>query len=193
MFKNCRYITGAVHKNQYPNKDNLPEFFLLGRSNVGKSSLINALSNRKALAYISSQPGKTRILNFYLIDDLFYLVDAPGYGYALRSKAEQLDFGRLIEEYLHENDNLRKVFLLVDAKVGPTADDKIMLEYLNHYRFDTVIIATKTDKVGKTRLIQHRRNIIEKLGIDENKLIMTSSAQKTGLESIKEVIVKELK
>ncbi|MCK9536632.1 MAG: ribosome biogenesis GTP-binding protein YihA/YsxC [Bacilli bacterium] len=192
MFKKCSYVSGAVNKNQYP-KNKLPEFLLLGRSNVGKSSLINALSDRKALAYISSQPGKTRILNFYLIDDLFYLVDAPGYGYALRSRSERLDFGRLIEEYLHENDNLHKVFLLVDTKVGPTADDKIMYEYLSHYRIDTIIIATKTDKIGKTRRNQYRNNIIEKLGIDDNQLIMTSAVEKTGIDLIKKLIAHELK
>ena len=119
-FKTCEYVISAVSKSQNPNKNNLPEFVFLGRSNVGKSSFINALTNRKTLAKTSSKPGKTRTMNFFLIDEALYLIDAPGYGYANQSYGTRLDFGNYIEEYMHGNENLKICFLLVDTKVGPT-------------------------------------------------------------------------
>ena len=129
MFKKCEYVISAVKKEQYPNRNNLPEFVFLGRSNVGKSSFINAFTERKMLAKTSSKPGKTRTMNFFLIDDEFYLVDAPGYGYANKSYGTRLDFGDYIEEYLRDNLNLKACFLLVDTKVGPTKDDVLMYDY----------------------------------------------------------------
>ena len=126
MFETCEYVISAVNKSQYPNKDYLPEFVFLGRSNVGKSSLINALTKRKMLAKTSSKPGKTRTMNFFLIDKMFYLIDAPGYGYDSRTYGERQDYGKYIEECLFENENLKVTFLLIDTLVGPTNDDLLM-------------------------------------------------------------------
>lgn len=183
-FKSCEYIISAVKKSQYPNKNNLPEFVFLGRSNVGKSSFINAITNRKTLAKTSSKPGKTQTMNFFLIDEKFYLVDAPGYGYANKSYGTRMDFGNYIEEYIHDNDNLKVCFLLVDTKVGPTKDDILMYEYLVYHNLNVCVITTKCDKVGTTLLLKHKKIIKEKLNIDNNKIYMTSSLNKKGFEEI---------
>jgi GTP-binding protein len=188
MFKDCRYVTSALHKTQYSNRENLPEILFLGRSNVGKSSLINGICRRKDLARVSTHPGKTRLLNFYLIDGSFYLVDAPGYGYAERSREERLDFGRLLEEYLHQNANLRAALLLVDLKVGPTEDDRLMYEYLKHYQVNTMIIATKADKIGTTLRLRHRRQVAEKLGIGPESVFVTSVRLQIGLDELRAAI-----
>ena len=126
------FVTSAVRRSQYPT-DKRPEFLLVGRSNVGKSSFINTLVNRKNLARISAIPGKTQTLNFYLINDNFYLVDVPGYGFAKVSKELKNKFGLIIEDYLKERDNLKKVFMLVDFRHKPTNDDVMMYDYLKYY------------------------------------------------------------
>ncbi len=187
-YKNCEYIISAVKKSQYPNKNNLPEFVFLGRSNVGKSSFINALTNRKMLAKTSSKPGKTQTMNFFLIDEKFYLVDAPGYGYASKSYGTRMDFGDYIEEYIHNNPNLKICFLLVDTKIGPTKDDILMYEYLIYHNLNVIIIATKSDKVGTTLLLKHKKIIKEKLNIDNNKILLTSSLEKKGFDEIEKLI-----
>ncbi|HHU55440.1 MAG TPA: YihA family ribosome biogenesis GTP-binding protein [Acholeplasmataceae bacterium] len=186
MFNKCEYIISAVSKKQFPNKTGLNEYVFLGRSNVGKSSLINAITNRKLLAHTSSKPGKTQAINFYLIDEKLYFVDVPGYGYASQSVSKRLDFGKYIESYLKNNPNLKIAFLLVDTKVGPTNDDILMYEYLKYLNINTTIIATKADKVGTTHLQKHIRNIKEKLG-DDN-LIITSSLRKQGIDKIIKLI-----
>lgn len=188
MFKNCEYIISAVSKKQYPNANNLNEYVFLGRSNVGKSSFINALTGRKMLARTSSKPGKTQTLNFYLIDNEFYFVDVPGYGYASRSMDSRLNYGSYIEEYLTNNHNLKIAFLLVDSKVGPTKDDILMCEYMKFLNLNIMIIGTKVDKVGTTSIYKQRKMIKEKLGINDNSLIMTSSQTKKGIEEIVEII-----
>lgn len=188
MYKTCEYIISAVSKNQFPNKNNLNEYVFLGRSNVGKSSFINALTNRKMLARTSSKPGKTQTINFYLIDNLLYFVDVPGYGYASRSFDERQNFGSYIEQYLHNNPNLKIAFLLVDTKVGPTSDDILMYEYLKSLELNIMIIATKADKVGTTRLITHKKTIREKLGITDEQIIFTSAINKQGIEQVRELI-----
>lgn len=182
MFQKCEYIISAVSKKQYPNKDNLNEYVFLGRSNVGKSSLINAITNRKLLARTSSKPGKTQALNFYLIDDKFYLVDVPGYGYASTGVNKRLDFGAYIEEYLTNNPNLKIAFLLIDTKVGPTKDDILMVEYLKHLGLNLVILATKCDKVGSTLVYRHIKEIKEKLNIEN--VIPTSAEKKINIDKI---------
>ena len=186
MFDKCEYIISATTKNQYPNKDNLKEYAFMGRSNVGKSSLINAITNRKLLAYTSSKPGKTQTINFFLIDERFYLVDVPGYGYASKAINTRLDFGSYIEEYLKDNPNLKYVFLLVDTKVGPTKDDILMYDYLKFLNVNTIIIATKADKVGSTLLFRHLKTIKEKL--NTKMVFPTSVANKTGINDIIELI-----
>ena len=130
MFEKCEFITSATNRGQSPNKQDLSEFVFVGRSNVGKSSIINAITNRKLLARTSSKPGKTITLNYFLIDNSFYLVDVPGYGYASRSLDQRAGFGASIEDYLTDNNNLKVVFLLVDTKVGPTKDDILMYKFL---------------------------------------------------------------
>lgn len=195
MFESCEYIISAVKKSQYPNKDNLPEFVFLGRSNVGKSSLINALTKRKMLAKTSSKPGKTRTLNFFFIDKSFYLIDAPGYGYASRTYGEREDYGRYIEECLLENDNLKVAFLLIDTLVGPTSDDILMHEFMKYHNVNTKIISTKVDKVRSTKLHERKKNIFTKLQLSveqQKEVIFTSSEKKTGFEKIEDIIKKYL-
>ena len=150
IIKSSEYVISCVKKEQYPNPNNLPEFVFLGRSNVGKSSFINALTNRKNLAYTSSKPGKTLTLNFYYINKEFYFIDVPGYGYASVNRAQQKKFGLMIEEYLEKREFLKRVFMLVDFRIKPTEDDCLMYNYLKHFNIDVVVIATKVDKIPKT-------------------------------------------
>ena len=151
-------VISAVRRSQYP-IDNKPEYLLVGRSNVGKSSFINTLINRKNYARTSATPGKTQTINFYLVNDDFYLVDAPGYGFAALSKKKQKKFGLMMEDYLQNRPNLKQVFLLVDFRHRPTDDDIMMYNFLKHYKIPVTIVATKTDKVGLT-LHQKQRNTI---------------------------------
>lgn len=188
MFNKCEYVISTTKRIQGPNKDNKPEFVFLGRSNVGKSSFINSITNRKNLAKTSSKPGKTRLMNYFNIDDLFYFVDAPGYGYASKSYGDRLDFGDYIEDYLIDNDNLKVVFLLVDSFVGPTKDDILMYEYLKYNNLNVVIIGTKSDKLPKSRVQQYLKVIKEKLDIDYSKIILTSSNDKKGFDDVKKLI-----
>ena len=188
MFNSCEYIISAVSKKQYPNINHLNEYVFLGRSNVGKSSFINALTNQKMLARVSQKPGKTQTINFFLIDKQFFLVDVPGYGYASRSFETRKDFGKYIEDYLKDNQNLKTAFLLVDTKVGPTKDDILMYNYLKHFDHDIIIIGTKSDKVGKTTLINHKKQILEKLNIEENQLILTSSSTKYNIDKVRDLL-----
>ena len=146
----AQITVSAVKPSQYP-KTGVPEFAFAGRSNVGKSSLINKLLNRKSLARVSSAPGKTATINFYDIDETIFLVDLPGYGYATRSKEEIKKWGEMIESYLNNREPLQLVFLLVDSRHKPTADDKMMLDWIRHYQESVVVIATKTDKLSKTQ------------------------------------------
>ena len=148
----------AVRRSQYPT-DGKPEFLLVGRSNVGKSSFINTLINRKNFARTSSNPGKTQTINFYLVNDSFYLVDAPGYGFANLSKVKQKKFGLMMEDYLVNRPNLKCVFMLVDFRHKLSNDDIMMYNFLKYYKLPVVIVATKTDKIGVT-LQQKQRNII---------------------------------
>ena len=188
-FKKCEYVISAVKKEQNPNVNNLPEFVFLGRSNVGKSSFINAFTGRKMLAKTSSKPGKTRTMNFFNIDDLFYLVDAPGYGYANKSYGTRLDFGDYIEEYLHGNENLKVCFLLVDTKVGPTKDDLLMYEYLKYHHMNVGVIATKSDKVSRGNYDKNTKLIKESLKLDDNdKFVLFSTVEKTGKQEVYNII-----
>ena len=186
MFKKSEYIISTAKLNQSPNKNNLSEFIFLGRSNVGKSSLINALTGRKLLAYTSSKPGKTIALNYYLIDEEFYFVDAPGYGYAAKSIDKRINFGDSLEEYLTKNDNLKMVFLLVDTKVGPTKDDMLMYEYLKYLNVPFIIVATKSDKIGSTLVFRAVKEIKNK--INDAQIIVTSANTKKGIDEVEAII-----
>ena len=141
----------AVSPKQYP-KGNRPEFAFAGRSNVGKSSMINKMLNRKSLARVSQTPGKTATINFYNIDDQIYFVDLPGYGFASRSKAEIKSWGNIIETYLNNREQIYQVFLLVDSRHEPTDNDLMMLEWIRNFQESVVVIATKTDKLSKKAL-----------------------------------------
>ena len=164
----------AVRQSQYP-EDNKPEFLLVGRSNVGKSSFINTLIERKNFARTSSKPGKTQTLNFYLINDAFYLVDVPGYGYANVSKERQKKFGLMIEEYLKSRDNLKHVFLLIDYRHKPTEDDVLMYEFLKYYNLDITIVATKYDKISKNNRLKQDKLIKDTLKFGESDEFITFS------------------
>lgn len=148
-FDNVDLTNVAVRVSQYPT-DNKPEFLILGRSNVGKSSFINTLVNRKNLARTSSKPGKTQTLNFYNIDNICYLVDVPGYGYAAVSNKKQEKFGLMIEEYIMNRPNLKHVFLLVDYRHKPTENDLMMYDFLKYYNLPVTVVCTKYDKINKS-------------------------------------------
>ena len=178
----------AVRRSQYP-EDNKSEFLLVGRSNVGKSSFINTIIERKNFARTSSKPGKTQTLNFYLINDLFYLVDVPGYGYASVSKDTQKKFGLMIEEYLKSRSNLKHVFLLIDYRHKPTEDDVLMFEFLKYYNLDITIVATKYDKISKNNRVKQDKLIKDTLKLcEDDNFITFSTVTKKGRSEVLEII-----
>ena len=181
----------AVRRSQYPD-DSKSEFLLVGRSNVGKSSFINTLIERKNFARTSSKPGKTQTLNFYLVNDAFYLVDVPGYGYASVSKDTQKKFGLMIEEYLKSRENLKHVFMLVDYRHKPTEDDILMYEFLKYYNLDITIVATKYDKIGKNGRIKQDKLIKDTLKFDDNEFITFSTVTKKGRSEVLSIIEEKI-
>ncbi|WNS74490.1 ribosome biogenesis GTP-binding protein YihA/YsxC [Bacillus sp. DTU_2020_1000418_1_SI_GHA_SEK_038] len=173
-------VISAVKPDQYPSEA-LPEFALAGRSNVGKSSFINKMLNRKALARTSSKPGKTQTLNFFLINEILHFVDVPGYGYAKVSKKEREAWGKMIETYLTSREQLKAVVQIVDLRHPPTEDDIMMYNFLKHYEIPCVIIATKADKVPKSKWQKHIKITKETLDLDPNDhLILFSSETGQG-------------
>mgnify|MGYP000755270855 FL=1 len=177
----------ATRRSQYPDL-NKPEFLLVGRSNVGKSSFINAILSRKNLAYTSSRPGKTQTLNFYSVNDSFYLIDVPGYGYASVDKKTQSKFGMMIEEYLEKREVLKRVFLLIDFRHKPTEDDLLMYNFLKYYNLPVTVVATKADKVGGSKKQKNLKDILDTLDlVVGDDLIVFSSVTKLG---VKEVVKK---
>jgi GTP-binding protein len=174
----------AVRRSQYPT-DGKPEFLLVGRSNVGKSSFINTIINRKNFARTSSNPGKTQTINFYLINDNFYLVDAPGYGFANVSKVKRKKFGLMMEDYMESRKELKQVFLLVDFRHKPSSEDIMMYEYLKHYEIPVTIIATKADKVSKSLHTKHRNQILDAFDLElGDEFIMFSNITRLGKDDI---------
>ena len=174
----------AVRQSQYP-EDKKPEFLLVGRSNVGKSSFINCIIERRDAARVSSKPGKTQTLNFYFINEEFYLVDVPGYGYASVSKEMQAKFGKMIEEYIENRDNLKRIYMLVDFRIKPTQDDLLMYNFLKYYNLPVTIVATKVDKVSKNDREKQVKLISETLNIrEEDKLVLFSIKTKLGKSEI---------
>ncbi|MBR2997922.1 MAG: YihA family ribosome biogenesis GTP-binding protein [Bacilli bacterium] len=180
----------AVRQSQYP-EDNKPEFLLCGRSNVGKSSFINAIIERKDLARVSSNPGKTQTLNFYHVNESFYLVDVPGYGYAAVSEEIRQKFGKMIEEYLENRENLERVYLLIDFRIKPTQDDLLMYNFLKYHNLPVTIIATKVDKISKNDREKQINAIKEELDIkDGDNFVLFSSKTKLGKAEIQDEISK---
>ena len=173
----------AVRKSQFPT-DNRSEFLLVGRSNVGKSSFINTIINRKNFARTSTKPGKTQTLNFYLVNDYFYLVDAPGYGFARVSQKLKNKFGLIMEDYLEQRDNLKMVFMLIDFRHKPTDDDIMMYNYLLHYNIPVSIICTKCDKVSKGSQEKQLNIICKTLKTNKEDLILFSSLTKLGRSEV---------
>jgi GTP-binding protein len=169
-------VISAVKPDQYPGEA-LPEFALAGRSNVGKSSFINKMLNRKNLARTSSKPGKTQTLNFYLINEAFYFVDVPGYGYAKVSKSERAAWGNMIETYFTSREHLKAVVLIVDLRHPPTADDVMMYDFLKHYEMPCIVIATKADKIPKGKWQKHLKITKEKLNLDPSDQIVIFSSE----------------
>ena len=180
---NAEILLSAANKSHYP-QDDIPEIALAGRSNVGKSSLINTLLNRKNLARTSGKPGKTQLLNFFNIDDKLRFVDVPGYGYAKVSKTERAKWGKMIEEYLTSRENLRAVVSLVDLRHDPSVDDVQMYEFLKYYEIPVILVATKADKIPRGKWNKHESAIKKKLNFDPNDdFILFSSVDKTGMEA----------
>ena len=179
---NADILLSATNKSHYP-QDDIPEVALAGRSNVGKSSFINTMLNRKNLARTSGKPGKTQLLNFFNIDDKLRFVDVPGYGYARVSKKEREKWGKMIEEYLTSRENLRAVVSLVDLRHEPSADDVQMYEFLKYYEIPVILVATKADKIPRGKWNKHESMIKKKLDFDKtDTFIIFSSVNKTGVE-----------
>ena len=180
----------GVKMSQYPD-DGKPEIAFAGKSNVGKSTLINAMIGRKALARTSSQPGKTRTINFYNVEDIFYFVDLPGYGYAKAPRTEIEKWGKMIEEYLNKRETLRGIVMLVDIRHEPGENDRLMYDWLKHYGYDIIIAATKKDKIKRFQ-IQKQLSLIKntlKLA-PEDRLIAFSGETKDGVEELWEELEK---
>ncbi|WP_423407567.1 ribosome biogenesis GTP-binding protein YihA/YsxC [Heyndrickxia sp. MSNUG] len=169
-------VISAVRPNQYP-ETTLPEFALAGRSNVGKSSFINKMLNRKSLARTSSKPGKTQTLNFYLINEMLHFVDVPGYGYAKVSKSEREAWGKMIETYITSREQLKAMLLIVDLRHPPSKDDVMMYGFLKHYDIPVIIIATKADKIPKSKWQKHLKITKETLDLDPNDTIILFSSE----------------
>lgn len=180
---NCELETVAGFANQFPQGD-LKEIALAGRSNVGKSSFINNIVNRKNFARISSKPGKTRTINFYKINNQFRLVDLPGYGYAKASKKDMDKWADLINDYLGTRDQLEEIFLVVDSRHEPTSQDLEMYEWIKEAGFTGYVIATKIDKIGKSKMDQAKKVISNKLGVKRDLIIPYSSVKTYGKDQV---------
>ena len=191
IIKNPKFEISAMNKSQYP-KNKLPEIVLAGKSNVGKSSFVNALTNRKSLARTSSAPGKTRQLNFYNMDDRFYFVDLPGYGYSEMSKVEQKKVADSIDVYLKNRQNINLIILLVDIRHKPTENDRTMMNYIKETGRRYIVIASKADKIAKTKVQSYVDDIAKELDVPEDLIFGISSETKLNLDTVWEVIEESL-
>lgn len=178
----------ATRRSQYP-EDIKSEFLLVGRSNVGKSSFINTILGRKNLARTSSRPGKTETLNFYLVNNDFYLIDVPGYGYAEVSKNKREKFGKMIEEYLETRKQLKRVFMIIDLRHKPTEDDVLMYNFLKYYNIPVTIVATKADKVGASKKDKAKKLVRDTIDlVVGDDLVIFSSVTKEGRDEVLKII-----
>ncbi len=190
--KNAEFVTSAVKQNQYPETVH-PEVAFVGRSNVGKSTIINALTNRRKLAKVSNTPGRTRLVNFFLINGQAMLVDLPGYGYAKISKSDKAAWGKIIEDYIVNSPNLKRFVLLVDSRHKPTQDDVAMMDYLRYYEKDVVVIGTKLDKLKRNDIKKSEKLIRETLQMEkEEPLFLYSSTSKENLQQVIDLVFKDL-
>ena len=192
LVKNPKFEISAVSPKQYPQGDK-PEVVLVGKSNVGKSSFINTMINRKNLARTSNTPGKTRQINFYNIDNIFYFVDLPGYGYSKMSKAEQVKCGKFIEDYLEKRDNISVVVMVVDIRHKPTADDQMMYDYILKTNLPFMVITNKADKIAITKVDNEVKRIKEFFGISYTTILPFSSERKIYQDRVWEEIEKYIK
>ena len=193
MIKNPKFEVSAVSPKQYP-KEGLPEIVLVGKSNVGKSSFINTMINRKKLARTSSEPGKTRQINFYNMDDLFYFVDLPGYGYSKMSKKEQEQVGKFIEEYLFNRKEIYLIIFLVDIRHSPTANDRLMYNYIISSGLPCLILTNKADKIAVTKVDDAVKNIQKQLNpIGDITTLPFSSERKIYQDKVWEIISEYVK
>ena len=183
IVKNPQFEISAVKPAQYP-KNDLPQIVLVGKSNVGKSSFINTMLNRKSLARTSNTPGKTRQINFYNIDNNFYFVDLPGYGYSKLSKEEQVNMGRFIEDYLQKCQNIALIVLLLDIRHKPTADDAHMFEYIKMTNLPFMLIANKADKIAVTKVDMELEKIKETVGLSFSTLLPFSAERKIYSDAV---------
>jgi len=183
IFKNPKFEISATSKNQYP-KGNLPEIVLVGKSNVGKSSFVNAMTNRKNLARTSNVPGKTRQINFYNIDDKFYFVDLPGYGYSKMSKEEKVFSGKYIEDYLQNRNNIVLIIFIVDIRHDPTSNDMLMYDYILRSNLPFMVLANKSDKIAKTKVDNEVERIKKYFGISYSTILPFSSVDKRYVENV---------
>ena len=186
--RNVSLAAVGVKMSQYPT-DGRVEVAFVGKSNVGKSTLINAMVGRKAIARTSSQPGKTRTINFYDVEGVMYIVDVPGYGYAKAPKTKKKKWGKMIEEYLQKREELKSIVLLIDIRHEPGANDKMMYDWLKHYGYDIIIAATKSDKIKRSQ-VQKQLSVIRKaLNLEKDDvLIPFSGTEKTGVKELWDAI-----
>ena len=191
IINNASFVTSVANKENII-KDALNQVAFVGRSNVGKSSLINMLTNQKKLAKASSTPGRTRLINYFLINNKFYFVDLPGYGFAQASKKEVYSWQSIIEPYLMNNDKLKLVCMLVDARITPTIQDRQMFEYLAYYNLPFIIVATKSDKLSKAQLNKAKLNIANTLGVGLDNITTVSNETRDGKDKLLSIIEKYL-
>lgn len=190
VFQKAELVLSAPSKKEWPDTS-LPEVVLSGRSNVGKSSFINTMCGRKKLAYVGNTPGKTRLLNFFNLDDKYMFVDVPGYGYANISKQQLIRFGEMMEDYFSERTQKRGLVLLVDARHKPTEDDRLMLDFARYHELPVVIVATKADKVKRSQIVAHLKVIKETLELNhEEPIFLFSAIQKDNIDEIWNVLIK---
>ena len=190
IIKNSEFVTSAVKSSGYPQTD-FPEIAFAGRSNVGKSSFVNKFLNRKNIAKVSKTQGKTKLINFFKVNNEFMLVDLPGYGYASVAKSEQLSWGKMIEGYLNNRENLKAVFLLCDIRHEPTDDDVMMFNFIVESGFSPVVIATKADKLAKTKVEPRVDEFKEFFGIED--VYAFSSLSGYGRDTLLELVEQILK
>ena len=191
IIKNPQFEISCVRKEQYPTS-NLPEVVLVGKSNVGKSSFINTMINRKSLARTSSQPGKTRLLNFYNMDNLFYFVDLPGYGYSKMSKQEQEKVGKFTEEYLTKRSQIVLIVFLVDIRHTPTSNDILMYDYILRSNLPFIVLANKADKIAPTKVSLYVEALKKDFGISLSTIMPFSSEKKIYSETVWKEIEKHI-